>query len=168
MHAIKAKPIQFAARLRSNSNGLIFAGRAGVVWGLQNSPHALAVLFHQYNVFSFSSRTPARQSAAVCEKGLKGVLIFEGEVKNPVARRLERCFFQCATMTRRLDAISRLDVSQWIEAHGRLSARTTLRHNWMVTPESPDRVMWTQFNAAPYSECATNMRYQANRFKLFL
>ena len=64
--------------------------------------------------------------------------------------------------------IERLDVSQWIVAHGQLSARTTLRHNWMVTPESPDRVMWTQFNAAPYHGCATNMRYQANHFKLFL
>ena len=56
--------------------------------------------------------------------------------------------------------MSRLDVSQWIVAHGRLSARTTLRHDWMVTPESPDRVIRTQFNAASYNGRATNMRYQ--------
>ena len=85
-----------------------------------------------------------------------------------VTPRLKCVLSQRPTMTLRLDAISRLDVSQWIEAHGHLSARTTLRHNWMVTPESPNRVMWTQCNPAPCNRRATNMRYQANRFKLFL
>ena len=116
---------------------------------------------------SFSSRlpapifkiTPLLPSSKVPKKKLP---------QFPPSRRLKNEAFYCATMTRRLDAISRLDVSQWIEAHGHLSARTTLRHNWMVTPESPDRVMWTQCNPAPFNRRATNMRYQANRFKLFL
>ena len=92
-----------------------------------------------------------------------------GPVRKPKFARGAQ-YFQWERMTRALFPIKieRLDVSQWIVAHGRLSARTTLRHNWMVTPESPDRAMWTQFNAAPYNGCATNMRYQANHFKLFL
>lgn len=50
--AIAAAPIWFDARLRSHSNGLIVAGLAGRVWGFENSPHALAVQFHQYT-FAF-------------------------------------------------------------------------------------------------------------------
>ena len=68
-------------------------------------------------------------------------------------------------LTRPPVVMSRLDVSQWIVAHGRLSARTTLRHDWMVTPESPDRVIRTQFNAASYNGRATNMRYQVKPFQ---
>ena len=50
------------------------------------------------------------------------------------------------------------DVPQWIVAHGRLSARTAIRQTWMVTPEFPNRIKWTHFNAVVSYECATSMR----------
>jgi len=52
--AIAAAPIWYDARLRSHSNGMTAAGRAGNVWGLLNSPHALAVRFHQYKFLFLS------------------------------------------------------------------------------------------------------------------
>jgi hypothetical protein len=62
--AIAAAPIWYDARLRSHSNGMTSAGLAGNVWGLLNSPHALAIRFHQYIFDSsfFSRMSPPRPS----------------------------------------------------------------------------------------------------------
>ena len=59
--AIAAAPIWYDARLRSHSNGMTAAGRAGNVWGLLNSPHALAVRFHQYTFLFLPSHVYRRR-----------------------------------------------------------------------------------------------------------
>ena len=68
--AIAAAPIWYDARLRSHSNGMTAAGLAGNDWGLLNSPHALAVRFHQYTLFLLSSHVDRGRSAACGHRGM--------------------------------------------------------------------------------------------------
>jgi len=49
---IAAAPIWFDARLRSHSNGMIASGVPATIGGSLNSPHALALQFHQKKIVS--------------------------------------------------------------------------------------------------------------------
>ena len=166
LRAVMPKPIRFAARLRLDPNGTSVRWTCKQRLGVLKLPARACSPFSSKKTFNppcftyiacFSTSAHFRPEKSFCPN-----FSSIGQMTRCRAKP------QCPTLTRPLDAISRLDVSQWIVAHGQLSARTTLRHNWMVTPESPDRVMWTQCNPAPFHRHATNMRYQANHFKLFL
>ena len=83
VHAIAAAPIWYDARLRSHSNGMTSAGRAGNVWGLLNSPHALAVRFHQYTFFLLSSHVYRGRNwdFAACGRWAGPVFTKSGQLK---------------------------------------------------------------------------------------